>query len=88
MESQESNKTGAAAAEETMPLEAILERLAKVVESLEKGDLPLEESLRVFEEGVRLTRAGQRRLDAAEKRVDQLVTNEAGETTLQPMTRG
>ena len=61
---------------------------AKVVESLEKGDLPLEESLRVFEEGVRLTRAGQRRLDAAEKRVDQLVTNEVGETTLQPMTRG
>lgn len=88
MEPQESNGTGATAAEETMPLEAILERLAKVVESLEKGDLALEDSLRVFEEGVRLTRAGQRRLDAAEKRVDQLVTNDAGETTLQPMNRG
>lgn len=89
MEAQESNGTGeAAAAEEAMPLEAILERLAKVVESLEKGDLPLEESLRVFEEGVRLTRAGQRRLDAAEKRVDQLVTGDGGETVLQPMTRG
>ncbi len=87
MEPQESIGTGAST-EEAMPLEAIFERLAKVVESLEKGDLPLEESLRVFEEGVRLTRAGQRRLDAAEKRVDQLVTNEAGETVLQPMGRG
>ena len=88
MEAQDSNGTGAAAAEESMPLEAILKRLEEVVGALEKGDLPLEESLRVYEEGVRLTRAGQRRLDAAEKRVEQLVTSESGETTLQPMSRG
>lgn len=87
MEPQDSIGTGASGAEEAMPLEAILERLTKVVETLERGDLPLEESLRVFEEGVRLTRAGQRRLDAAEKRVDQLVTNEGGETVLQPLPR-
>ncbi len=59
-------------------LEAILERLGRVVESLEKGDLALEESLRLFEEGVSLTREGQRRLDAAERRVEQLLSTEPG----------
>jgi exodeoxyribonuclease VII small subunit len=87
MEPQDGNGASAAP-EDTMPLEAILKRLDEVVLQLEKGDLALEESLRVFEEGVRLTRAGQRRLDAAEKRVDQLVTNEGGDTVLQPMPRG
>lgn len=60
---------------ESLSLEDILTRLQRVVESLEKGDLPLEASLQCFEEGVRLTREGQRRLDAAEKRVEQLLAN-------------
>ena len=63
---------------ETMSFEAILERLGRVVETLEKGDLPLEESLKVFEEGVRLTRDGQRRLDAAERRIEKLLSTEPG----------
>ena len=58
---------------ESLSLEDILARLQRVVESLEKGDLPLEESLRLFEEGVKLSRAAQERLDSAEKRVDELV---------------
>jgi exodeoxyribonuclease VII small subunit len=72
---------------ETMSLEAILERLGKVVETLEKGDLPLEESLKVFEEGVRLTRDGQRRLDTAERRIEMLLSTEpgTGEPALGPM---
>jgi exodeoxyribonuclease VII small subunit len=63
---------------EVMSLESILERLGRVVENLEKGDLPLEESLKIFEEGVRLTREGQRRLDAAERRIEVLLSNEPG----------
>lgn len=63
------------ASPETLSLEDILTRLQRVVESLEKGDLPLEASLQCFEEGVRLTREGQKRLEMAEKRVDQLLSN-------------
>ncbi len=63
---------------EGMSLEAILERLGRVVESLEKGDLALEESLKIFEEGVKLTREGQRRLDAAERRIEALLSTEPG----------
>ncbi len=72
---------------EVMSLEAILERLGRVVEALEKGDLPLEESLKQFEDGVRLTREGQRRLDAAEKRIEALLSTEpgAGEPATQPV---
>jgi exodeoxyribonuclease VII small subunit len=53
--------------------EASIERLGKIVEQLESGDLPLEESLRLFEEGVRLTRTSQAILDSAEKRVEELL---------------
>lgn len=72
---------------EGMSLEAILEHLGRVVEALEKGDLPLEESLKQFESGVRLTREGQRRLDAAEKRIEALLSTEpgAGEPATQPI---
>ena len=63
---------------EGVSLEAILERLGRVVETLEKGDLPLEDSLRMFEEGVKLTREGQRRLDAAERRIERLLATENG----------
>lgn len=65
------------AAPETLSLEDILARLQRVVETLEKGDLPLESSLQCFEEGVKLTREGQKRLDLAEKRVEQLLANGA-----------
>lgn len=65
------------ASPETLSLEDILARLQRVVETLEKGDLPLESSLQCFEEGVKLTREGQKRLDLAEKRVEQLLSTGA-----------
>lgn len=75
---------------EGLSMESILERLTRVVETLEKGDLALEESLRMYEEGVKLTREGQRRLDSAEKRIEMLLLPDApgGEATLQPFTPG
>lgn len=72
-------------APESLSLEDILARLQRVVETLEKGDLPLERSLQCFEEGVRLTREGQRRLDAAEKRVEQLLATGDGGVTVQKL---
>jgi exodeoxyribonuclease VII small subunit len=53
--------------------EEAIQRLASIVEELERGELPLEASLKLFEEGVLLARASQRTLDQAEKRVEQLL---------------
>lgn len=55
--------------------EASLERLEKIVDTLEEGELSLEESLKIFEEGVSLTRSCQKALDEAEQRVKQLSMN-------------
>lgn len=71
-----SPRNKAASPEEALadtPLEKVLDRLAAVVEQLEKGDLPLEQALALYEEGVRMTREGQRRLDAAELRIEQIL---------------
>lgn len=54
--------------------EQSMERLAHIVEKLERGDLPLEESLKLFEEGVRLSRLAQDRLDGAQQRIERLLT--------------
>lgn len=53
--------------------EASLERLHRIVERLESGELDLEDSLSLFEEGVRLSRASQARLNSAEKRIEELL---------------
>ena len=57
----------------------ILEKLAEIVEQLERADLPLEKSLQEFERGVRLSQRGQAILDAAERRVEVLLRD--GTTT-------
>ena len=51
----------------------LLERLQKVVATLEAGNLGLEESLAAYEEGVGLARSAHAMLDGAEKRVELLV---------------
>lgn len=53
--------------------ETSTERLTKIVEQLERGDLPLERSLELFEEGVSLARRAQAQLDRAERRVEELL---------------
>jgi len=58
--------------------EDALERLERIVDQLEAGNLPLEDSLKVFEEGVGLARHCARYLDEAEKRVELLTRDESG----------
>jgi len=65
------------ATKEEAGFEQSMARLAKIVEQLEKGDLPLEESLKLFEEGVKLSRAAQERLDAAQQKVEKLLSVDA-----------
>ena len=67
-------------AKKSYPFEASLDKLEKLVEKMEGGDLSLEESLKVFEEGVKLTRECQQALTLAEQKVKMLTENN-GEIT-------
>ena len=61
------------AAKKNYPFETSLEKLEKLVEQMEDGDLTLEDSLKTFEEGIRLTRECQQALAAAEQKVKLLI---------------
>ena len=56
-------------AAEEVKFEKGLERLEKIVEELEAGDIPLEEALKKYEEGVRLSRLLNEKLAQAEKKI-------------------
>jgi exodeoxyribonuclease VII small subunit len=53
--------------------EECLQRLEKIVQELEKGDVPLEQSLTLFEEGMRLSSACRKELEEAEGKVEILL---------------
>ena len=58
--------------------EDALQRIERIVDELEAGNLGLEESLKVFEEGVGLARRCAKDLDEAEKRIELLTRDESG----------
>lgn len=53
--------------------EECLQRLEKIVNELEKGDLPLEKALTLFEEGIQLSNNCRQELEAAEGKVEILL---------------
>lgn len=53
--------------------EDCLQQLEKIVEQLERGDLPLEQSLKLFEDGIRLSNSCRQELESAEGKVELLV---------------
>ena len=50
-----------------------LQRLEKIVQELEKGEVPLEKSLTLFEEGMQLSAACRKELEQAEGKVEILL---------------
>jgi len=50
-----------------------LAELEKVVEQLERGDLPLDQNVKLFERGVELSRACKTQLSDAESRIHVLI---------------
>ena len=54
---------------EKMSYEEAIERLNKIVNDLEKGNLPLADSLELFEEGTALMKRCTELLDRAEQKV-------------------
>ena len=53
--------------------EECLERLDKIVQELEKGEVPLEKSLTLFEEGMQLSASCRKQLEDAEGKVEILL---------------
>jgi exodeoxyribonuclease VII small subunit len=53
--------------------EDCLQRLEKIVNELEKGNVPLEQAIKLFEEGVQLSDSCRKELDAAEGKVEILL---------------
>ena len=63
--------------------EDCLQQLEKIVEQLERGDLPLEQSLKLFEEGVRLSNSCRQELEAAEGKVE-ILMKQGGKLKAEP----
>jgi exodeoxyribonuclease VII small subunit len=55
-----------------MSFEAALEALEKIVDQLERGDVPLEESIRIYERGEALKAHCEGLLKAAEAKVEKI----------------
>lgn len=68
--------------EQPKSFEASLEALERIVQELEKGDLPLEKSLELFEQGIGLSRQCQDRLNQAERRIEVLLRDNQGRTVV------
>lgn len=65
--------------------ERSLEELERIVERLERGDLPLEEALKTFERGVELTRTCQIALKSAQAKVE-ILLKKSGDAQPEPFT--
>jgi exodeoxyribonuclease VII small subunit len=73
---------------EELKFEKALERLEKIVEELETGDIPLEEALKKYEEGVRLSRICSEKLTQAEKKIQILTKSLDGSFKREPFELG
>jgi len=64
--------------------EEALQRLEKIVEELEGGELSLEDSLKRYEEGVHLSKLCAKRLEEAKKKIE-LLMKEDGRLFTKPL---
>jgi len=66
-----------------LSFEEALEKLEKLVQDLESGDLSLEESVKSFENGIELSKLCKKKLESAEQRVKKIVEKEGGDFDLE-----
>lgn len=64
----------------TLKFEQAVEKLEKLVQKLEDGNMPLDESLTAFEEGMELTRFCEDKLNEAEGKVEMILKQVKGKT--------
>tara|TARA_B100000989_G_scaffold46_1_gene24 strand:+ start:239 stop:457 length:219 start_codon:yes stop_codon:yes gene_type:complete len=60
---------------DTVNFEVSLQKLKKIIEKLEDGDISLEDSVKSFEEGIGLVKECQKQLSQAELKVKKLLDN-------------
>lgn len=70
-------RTGAPVAE--LSFEEALAELERVVDTLERGEVPLERSIDLYERGEALRKVCEKRLKDAQMRVDRIVAGPDGE---------
>ncbi|MFS8651668.1 MAG: exodeoxyribonuclease VII small subunit [Caldibacillus sp.] len=58
---------------EELTFEKALEKLTKIVEILEEGDVPLEEAIRKYKEGMDLAQLCNKKLQNVEKELTQIL---------------
>jgi len=58
--------------------ESAMDRLEKIVEQMESGELPLEDLIVRYEEGMNLVKICQERLASAEQKIEIITRNSAG----------
>ena len=71
--------------EPELKFEKALERLEKIVEDLESGNIPLEDALKKYEEGVKLSRLCTQKLAQAESKIEILTRTLNGALELGPL---
>ena len=60
-----------------MPFEQALEKLEKMVEKMEEGNLPLDKMIDCFEQGTALASLCRQKLDNLEKKIELLLRDDA-----------
>ncbi len=69
---------------EEFKFEKAVEKLEKIVEALESGEIPLDEALKKYEEGVKLARLCNQKLAQAEKKIEILTRQLSGNMAAEP----
>ena len=59
--------------------EKAIQRLEKIVDDLEKGELDIDKSLEIFEEGIKMSRVCTKKLNEAESKIEKLTRDQKGE---------
>ena len=62
-----------------LKFEKAIQRLEKIVEDLETGELDIDKSLEIFEEGIKMSRVCSNKLREAEAKIEKLTRDEKGE---------
>ena len=68
-----------------MSFEQALEALEKIVDDLERGDVPLDQSIRIYERGEALKAHCEALLKAAEMRIEKITLRNGQPTGTEPL---
>jgi exodeoxyribonuclease VII small subunit len=64
-----------------LSFEAAMAELEKVVEQLERGDVPLDQSIALYERGAKLKARCEEKLKEAQEKVEQITLSSDGQPT-------